>query len=365
MNTKFKRILRDQRVLLALVIALLVLVVSIINPRFVRLNNIVAIFTQISVLGVLTMAMAMLLISGGIDLSIGSMMALCGIVVATVLKSGQGMLVALLAGFGTGLVCGAFNGVIIAKSKGMPLIISLGTSMIFNGISLLIAGGAFLQFQNKLDFLRTIRLFDVVPLMVLFMLAVCVIMYVLLNKTKFGRRIVAIGGNEKNAYLSGINVDLYKVITYAIAGVIVAGASLILGARLNSITATAGDGYETDALRGRRGWRRDVRRRPRHHFRRLPRLPAHRHHLQRHGYTRRARLCEDRDHRRNHRGRCGHEQHGQAAQESLRLRFRARPFGGRFLSKRRRKYENSREFLHLWTGRGPARSLRTGQGRRL
>lgn len=248
MNTKLKSILRDQRVLLALVIALLVLVVSIINPRFVRLNNIVAIFTQISVLGVLTMAMAMLLISGGIDLSIGSMMALCGIVVGTVLKSGQGMFVALLAGFGTGLVCGTFNGVIIAKSKGMPLIISLGTSMIFNGISLLIAGGAFLQFQNKLDFLRTIRLFDVVPLMVLFMLAVCVIMYVLLNKTKFGRRIVAIGGNERNAYLSGINVDLYKIITYAIAGVIVAGASLILGARLNSITATAGDGYETDAL---------------------------------------------------------------------------------------------------------------------
>lgn len=97
MNTKFKGILRDQRVLLALVIALLVIVVTIINPRFVRLNNIIAIFNQISVLGVLTMAMAMLLISGGIDLSIGSMMALCGIVVATVLMNGQSMLVALLA----------------------------------------------------------------------------------------------------------------------------------------------------------------------------------------------------------------------------------------------------------------------------
>lgn len=152
----------------------------------------------------------------------------------------------------------------------MPLIISLGTSMIFNGISLLIAGGAFLQFQNKLDFLRTIRLFDVVPLMVLFMLAVCVIMYVVLNKTKFGRRIVAIGGNEKNAYLSGINVDLYKVITYAIAGVIVAGASLILGARLNSITATAGDGLRNRRPGGRRGGRRDVRGRPRHGFGRFP-----------------------------------------------------------------------------------------------
>lgn len=248
MKAKGKSIFRDQRVLLGLVIVLLVAVVGIINPRFVKLNNIVAIFNQISILGVLTMAMAMLLISGGIDLSIGSMMSLCGIVVATVLMSGQGMFVALLAGFGTGIVCGAFNGVIIAKSKGMPLIITLGTSMIFNGISLLIAGGAFLQFEKKLDFMRTIKLFDTVPLMVLFMLAVCLAMYVLLNKTKFGRRIVAIGGNEKNAYLSGINVDLYKVITYSIAGLIVSIAGLILGARLNSITATAGDGYETDAL---------------------------------------------------------------------------------------------------------------------
>ena len=80
------------------------------------------------------------------------------------------------------------------------------------------------------------------------MLAIVVLMYFLLNKTKFGRRIVAIGGNEKNAFLSGINVDLYKIITYGIGGLIVSLAALILGARLNSITATAGSGYETDAL---------------------------------------------------------------------------------------------------------------------
>jgi ribose transport system permease protein len=118
----------------------------------------------------------------------------------------------------------------------------------FNGISLLIAGGSFLQFQNKLDFLRTIKLFNFLPLMVIFMLVIVLFMFVLLNKTRFGRRIVAIGGNERNAYLSGIKVDLYKILTYAISGAIVSIAGLIFAARLNAITANAGSGYELDAL---------------------------------------------------------------------------------------------------------------------
>ncbi len=243
-----KSIFRDQRVLLLIVIVALVAIVGFVNPKFVKLSNIVAIFNQIAILGVLTMAMSMLLISGGIDLSIGSMMALCGIVVATLLMNGQNMAVALGAGALTGLLCGTFNGIIIAKSRCMPLIITLGTSKIFSGISLMIAGGSFLQFKKKLDFLRTIKLFGVVPLMVLFMIGICVLMSLLLNRTKFGRRIVAIGGNEKNAYLSGIYVDRYKIGTYAISGILVSIAGMILGARLNSITATAGDGYELEAL---------------------------------------------------------------------------------------------------------------------
>ena len=96
--------------------------------------------------------------------------------------------------------------------------------------------------------MRKIQLYNVLPLMVIFMLTIVLLMHVLLNKTKFGRRIVAIGGNEKNAFLSGINVDLYKIITYCIGGLIVSIAALVLGARLDSITATAGNGYETDAL---------------------------------------------------------------------------------------------------------------------
>ncbi|MDD4079991.1 MAG: ABC transporter permease [Eubacteriales bacterium] len=246
--SKGRQLLKDQRLLLLIIIVVLSATVGIINPRFVRLNNIMAILQQISVLGVLTMAMSMLLISGGIDLSIGNMMTLSGVVVATLLMRGTNLVVAVLAGMGVSTLCGLFNGVIIAKSRTMPLIITLGTGQMFNGISLLIAGGSFLQFQNKLDFLRTIKLFDFLPLMVIVMLAIVLFMYVLLNKTRFGRRIVAIGGNERNAYLSGIKVDLYKILTYGISGAIVSVAGLIFAARLNAITANAGAGYELDAL---------------------------------------------------------------------------------------------------------------------
>lgn len=245
---KIKGMFRDQRALLIAVIILLVIIVGCINPKFVKLTNVIAIFQQISVLGILTMVQAMLLISGGIDLSIGNMMALIGIVVAKLLMANQSLFIAVLGGMGVGIVCGLFNGIIISKSRCIPLIITLGTSQIFYGIALLICGGSFLQFKEKLEFMRKIQLYNFMPLMVIFMLAIVLMMYFLLNKTKFGRRIVAIGGNEKNAYLSGINVDLYKVTTYAIGGLIVSIAALILGARLNSITATAGDGYETDAL---------------------------------------------------------------------------------------------------------------------
>lgn len=246
--SKVRNVFRDQRLLLCAVIIILVTVVGIINPRFVRLNNIRAILQQISVLGVLTMAMSMLLISGGIDLSIGNMMTLSGVVVATILMRGGSMFAAIVAGVGVSSLCGLFNGLIIAKTRTMPLIITLGTGQMFNGVSLLIAGGSFLQFQNKLDFLNKIRLFDFMPLMVIVMLGIVLMMYTLINKTRFGRRIFAIGGNEQNAYLSGIRVDLYKIITYGISGTIVSVAGLIFAARLNAITATAGAGYELDAL---------------------------------------------------------------------------------------------------------------------
>ena len=247
-NLAGKFAIKDQRVLMIIVILLITVVVTIISPKFVDIRNIVAIFQQVSVLGILTMAMALLLISGGIDLSIGNIMVLSGVVTSKIIMGDGSVTLAIILGLLTGLLCGFINGVIIAKSRCLPLIITLGTSQIFFGASLMITGGRFMNFSRKFDFIGRTRIFDVFPVMLLFLIAMVAFAYILLNFTRFGRRIVAIGGNEKNAYLSGINIDRYKIMIYSISGVISAIASIVFVSRLDSITATAGSGYELRAL---------------------------------------------------------------------------------------------------------------------
>ena len=243
-----KRFLKDQRILLALVILLIVAVVSIINPRFIAVKNLITIFQQISVIGILTMAMSMLLIGGGIDLSIGNIMVLSGVVMARVLGDGGGVLSAVALGVLVGIACGLLNGAVIAKSKCIPLIITLGTSQVFYGLALTISGGRIMSFGGAFNAVGKTRLFDVFPVMLFVLIFMVVVSYVLMNRTRFGRRIVAIGGNEKNAFLSGIHVTKYKILIYGIAGFFCSIAAIIFSARIDSITANAGAGYETSAL---------------------------------------------------------------------------------------------------------------------
>lgn len=246
--TNKKTILKDQRVLLSFVIVAIVAVVAIVNPKFIAVKNLITIFQQISVIGILTMAMSMLLISGGIDLSIGNIMVLSGVVMAKVLSVNGNVMLAVLLGVMTGILCGAFNGVIIAKSKCIPLIITLGTSQIFYGLALTVSSGRIMSFGGAFNKIGKTKLFGIFPVMLFVLLAMVLLSYVLMNYTKFGRRIVAIGGNEKNAFLSGIKVDRYKIIVYAISGFFCAVAAIIFSARIDSITANAGTGYETNAL---------------------------------------------------------------------------------------------------------------------
>lgn len=243
-----KRFLKDQRILLALVILLIVAVVSIINPRFIAVKNLITIFQQISVIGILTMAMSMLLIGGGIDLSIGNIMVLSGVVMARVLGDGGSVMTAVALGVLVGIACGLLNGAVIAKSKCIPLIITLGTSQVFYGLALTISGGRIMSFGGAFNAIGKTRLFDVFPVMLFVLIFMVVVSYVLMNRTRFGRRIVAIGGNEKNAFLSGIHVTKYKILIYGIAGFFCSVAAIIFSDRIDSITANAGAGYETSAL---------------------------------------------------------------------------------------------------------------------
>ncbi len=243
-----KKIFRDQRVLLSVVIVAIIGIVSLINPKFIGIKNLITIFQQISVIGILTMGMSLLLISGGIDLSIGNIMALSGVVMARLIADGAGVVTATAAGILVGTACGFLNGLIISKSKCIPLIISLGTSQIFYGLSLTISGGRIMSFRGAFNAIGKTKLFDIFPVMLFFLALMVFAAYIIMTRTKFGRRIVAIGGNEKNAFLSGINVDLYKIIIYSIAGFYCALAAVIFSSRIDSITANAGIGYETSAL---------------------------------------------------------------------------------------------------------------------
>lgn len=244
----FTRTYKDQRFLLLIIIVLISFIVGSINPRFFGISNIMAIFQQISVLGMLTMGMALLLISGGIDLSIGMIMALSGVIMAKILMGGGNLVAAIAAGVGVATVCGLLNGIIVAKSKCIPLIISLGMSSVYFGISLVITGGKFMNFKRVFEWLRQTKIAGIIPFTLIFLIIMIAVTYVLLNRTKFGRRIVAIGGNEENAYLSGINVDFFKVITYTLSGFYCGVASIVHASRLDSIVSTAGQGYELSAL---------------------------------------------------------------------------------------------------------------------
>ncbi|HHU63093.1 MAG TPA: ABC transporter permease [Clostridiales bacterium] len=245
-----KMAIRDQRFLLLLIIVVIAIVVGSLNPRFLGIQNIVAIFQQISVQGVLTMAMAILLLSGGIDLSIGNIMILAGIVMSKMLISGIEVGPTVLTGIAVAVGCGLLNGVIIAKSRCMPLIISLGMSGIYFGASLLLSEGKFMSFSQAFEGLRILRLFEVIPVTLFIFLFMVIIASIMVNRTKFGRRIVAIGGNEENAFLSGIKVDSYKIACYTISGLYCGIGSILYASRLDSITAAGGSGYELTALTG-------------------------------------------------------------------------------------------------------------------
>ena len=277
-----KERLKDQRILMLICIAAIIIIVSCINPRFFTPNNFVLIFHQISVVGLLTMGMGMLLLIGGIDLSIGNILALSGCVMSYIIAGPAGVVssgsvdselvttveasagadggvvaMAVIIGFVLAFGCGALNGLIVAKSKCMPLIITLGMSNVYYGIALVITEGKYCSFDGAFEAIRQARFLQLpdmdaglIPITLFFFIGIVILTWWLIAKTKYGRRVIAIGGNEENARLCGIKVDFYKIITYAISGVYCGLGAIIFASKLDSITASAGSNYAFDALTG-------------------------------------------------------------------------------------------------------------------
>ena len=240
-------IVKDPRGLLFLIMVAISLITQCINPRFFRITNIISILQQVSVMGMMTMGMVLLLLTGLSDLSIGMSMTLCGVCISQMISAFDNVPLAILVGVTVGALCGLLNGVIVAKTRCLPLIVTIGTSNFFAGLALVISQGRFLNFRGKFNFLRT-RIFGVIPLTLFFMLAMVLIMAFIVRRTRFGRRCVTVGSNENAAYLAGINVDFYKIMAYVIMGIICGISSVVFVSRLDSIVADAGSSYSLNVL---------------------------------------------------------------------------------------------------------------------
>jgi len=245
---RFKSLFKNQTFFLFVIILILSVAAGLINPRFFTLQNFLSILKQSTVLGILSMSMALLLISGSIDLSIGSMMGLGAVISCTMVMNGFSIVLAILAGFLTPVAGSLVNGAIVSWNKSVPpLIITLGMSFVYSGLSLVVSGGQFLSMRGKFYFLGGGEIGGI-PVPVIVLVVIVSAVHVLLKYTKYGRRVVAMGGNEELAFLSGIETRRYEIFNFLISGGLVGLASMVLVSRLGSVVAGVGAGYELRAL---------------------------------------------------------------------------------------------------------------------
>jgi inositol transport system permease protein len=233
---------------MVVILLLMVIGVSSIKPVFLKSANIINIFKQVAVIGTLAYGVTLIIITEGIDLSSGSVVALVGVVSASFATMGGNIYIAILAGLFAGALCGAANGIVIAKTGIPPFIVTLGMMTIARGAALLYSGGKPIGHINPSFLYIGAGKIGWLPVCVLIFLLMGLLSHVILRKTKFGKAIYAIGGNEKAALICGLNVKKVKIIIYTYAGLMSAIGGLMLTARVSSGNPTAGLSYELDAI---------------------------------------------------------------------------------------------------------------------
>jgi len=239
--------------------ALIVIVVafSLLSPNFLQFNNIVGILLATAVNGVLALGVTFVIVSGGIDLSIGTVMTLSAVVTGLVATNfGLPIWIAIPAGILTGGVAGMVNGVIIAKLKVAPFIATLGMLNVARGLALVLASLAPIYFNRTPEFNQAamaslsaaiIPGFAIPNVVLVFFLA-AIVASLVLSRTVLGRFTFALGSNEEATRLSGVNVDRWKIAVYTVGGLFAGLAGVMIAARLNSAQPSLGVGYELDAI---------------------------------------------------------------------------------------------------------------------
>lgn len=239
----------------------LMAVFAIMEPRFLSSINLFNVMRQVSITGLLAIGMTFVILTAGIDLSIGSLLAFAGLVAAAVAKGGMqdrftvaedaigyGWQLAALAAIAVGLLGGLLQGVAITRLKVPPFVVTLGGMSVFRGAALLFAaGGPISGFDKAFTWWGQGKI-GPVPVPVIIFLVAALLAHIVLRYMRFGRRVYAVGGNPEAARLSGLNVDAVICAVYIIMGFFCGLGAFVLAARLNSAEAVAGTGYELTVI---------------------------------------------------------------------------------------------------------------------
>ncbi len=246
------------------VLIIICVIFALIEPAFLSPRNLFNVLRQVSIYGLLALGMTFVILTGGIDLSVGSLLALSGLVAAAVYKGGTGLLSAGTAGqaegFGlpaaigaailVGLIGGLLQGTAVSRLKVPPFIVTLGGLTAFRGAALLFSGGQPIStFTDEFKFWGQ-GMVGPVPVPVIIFLGFAVVAFIVLRYTRYGRRVYAVGGNPEAARLSGLNVSNITLSVYAITGFFAGLSGFLLSSRLNSAEQVAGVGYELTVIAG-------------------------------------------------------------------------------------------------------------------
>jgi ribose transport system permease protein len=230
---------------------------SVASPNFLQTDNMVSILQSTAVNGVLAIACTYVIITGGIDLSVGTLMTFCAVMAGVFLTYwGLPIYAGIFAAIFFGALCGFTSGVLIAKLKIPPFIATLGMMMLLKGLSLVISGTKPIYFNDTPEFSNISQESLIgyfipsapIPNAVLILFLVAIAAGIVLNKTLLGRYTFALGSNEEAVRLSGVNVAFWKIVVYSLSGAICGIAGLLIASRLNSAQPALGQGYELDAI---------------------------------------------------------------------------------------------------------------------
>lgn len=229
------------------------ILLTILSPYFLTVNNLLNIIRQISVIGIIASGMTFTIIVGGIDLSVGSMMAFTGCLMALLMQKGINPWLAVIVGLAAGATMGAISGILISRIKMPPFVATLGMMSFLRGMALTITNGwpiGLYDISKKYKLLFSLGngKIGIVPIQAICMVIVLIILHFLLSRMSFGYKVYAVGGNERAAFISGINVKNTKLIVFCLSGFLCAIAAVLSVTYISAIEPMIGIGYELDAI---------------------------------------------------------------------------------------------------------------------